>query len=650
LPPVSTPPPAARLRRLPITALVVTVAVLFFAREVLIPLALALLFSFLLGPLVRRVERIGLGRVSAVLAVTALFFCLFGAFGWLMTRQVIDLAAKAPSYQENIRQKFSVLRHQGGTIQTVAKVIENAQKEPEEAQAKLPPDASREDRAAKQITKAIQPEATPMPVKIIDPPPTPPQFIQNVVGPLLGPLGMAGIVILFTIFMLIQYEDLRDRFLHLVGPERLPVTTQAVDDAGRRVSRYLQMQVVVNICFGVVVGVGLFFIHVPNYALWGLLACIFRFVPYIGPWIGALFPTALSLAAFQSWHPVLLTLGLFVVAEIIISNAVEPWLYGSSTGLSPVAIVVSATFWTWLWGGVGLLLATPLTVCIVVLGRYVPQLEFLHTILGDEPVVPTDVRLYQRLLAFDQEEASELIDEHLKTHSLGEFYDQVFIPALNHAQIDAKQGSLNEEREQFIRQTAGTLIEDLRDRPMSDFRAASPEQEAVLAAAPAESTAKTAPPPVSMLILPVKTEGDQTASLALAHLLSIGGVGAEVAMHKSLVNEMVEAVGASTVRMVCISALRPFPVLQARHLAKRLRAQFPDLKIIIGLWDSQREPAAARQNLEASPADWVVNTFAEASQIICQSLPSQPVERVEIAPLVKPEDAGKAQPLVETAK
>ena len=462
-----SPLPAPEARRLPYGALAGCLVVLYFAREVLIPLALALLFSFLLGPVVRRLERRGLGRVPAVLAVAAAFFCGAALLTWVMVSQVIDLAGKVPGYQGNIQHKMEALRGHGGSLQTAARVLEKLQqRETEAAPADAPapkgggPAAA--DRAADTLAQAA---ATPQPVRVVEPPASPPQFLRNFFGPLLAPLSLAGIVVIFTVFILIQREDLRDRIVHLAGPERLPITTQAIDEAGSRVSRYLRAQVTVNLGFGMAVGVGLFFIRVPNAALWGLLATVFRFVPYVGAPAAALAPLLISLAAFDSWRPVALTAGLYVGLELTAGNAVEPWLYGTSTGLSPVAIIVAATFWTWLWGGVGLLLSTPLTVCIVVLGRYVPQLEFLHTLLGDEAVVPMDAKLYQRLLAFDEEEVTAHVDDYLKEHPVAELYDTVLIPVLNQAQNDARHGSLGEDRQEFIRQTVRTLVDDLRERP-----------------------------------------------------------------------------------------------------------------------------------------------------------------------------------------
>ncbi len=507
-----SPLPVPHSRRLPYGVLIGVVAILYFAKEVLIPLALALLFSFLLGPLVRRLEHHGLRRVPSVLLVAAAFFCVFGSVAWLTTSQLVDLAGKVPAYQDNIQRKLESLRGHGGSLQKAVQVIEKAA----------------DSNGNKEPTGEPTAEKTPLPVRVVEPPASAPLFLRNLFGPLLGPLGTAGVVIIFTVFMLIQREDLRDRLLHLAGPERLPLTTQAVDEASQRVSRYLLAQVAVNFTLGVLIAAGLFYLRVPNAALWGLLAALLRFVPYVGIWLSAAAPLALALASSDTWWPVFETAGLFVVLEMLTGNALEPWLYGTSTGLSPAAVLVAATFWTWLWGGVGLLLSTPLTVCIVVLGRYVPQMAFLHTLLGDEPVLAPESRLYQRLLAFDQEEVSQVVDEYLTDHPVVDFYDQVLIPALNQAQKDAHLGNIGEDRQVFVRQTVATLVDELHERPAETLAAPSPAEDEGAGTPPPAATAAAAPLPVRVLIVPVKTDADELAARMLALLFELGGVGRAV--------------------------------------------------------------------------------------------------------------------------
>ncbi len=637
---VRTPLPTPQSRPLPYGVLVGIVAILYFAKEVLIPLALAILFSFLLGPVVRRLERLGLWRVPSVLAVTAAFFGIFAAVGWITAHQVMSLAEKLPSYQDNIQHKLQDLRGQGGAIKTAATVLANIEKK-SEAPAATPGIGESSVPVLLSPRPAAEPEKPPLPVRVIVPPATAPEFLRNLFGTLLAPVGTAFVVIIFTIFMLIQREDLRDRLLHLTGPERLPITTQAVDEAGQRVSRYLLMQVTVNVIFGAGITLGLFFIGVPAPALWGILAASLRFVPYVGVWISAVGPLALATGAFKSSWPVAETLGLFVALELVTGNAVEPWLYGTSTGMSPVAIIVAATFWTWLWGGMGLLLSTPLTVCIVVLGRYVPQLEFLHTLLGDEPVLPQDARLYQRLLAADQEEISQLVDEYLAEHPVAEFYDAVLIPTLNQTQTDAQQGSLGADRQEFILQTTRTLIDELRERPSSELV----PKAAVEAAAESEesapaNTAPTLPPvlvhaedlPLRVLILPVKNAADELAGDMLSHLLTLGGVGSKVLSYKALANEALDAFAECEADIVCLSLVRPFAVMQARYLAKRMRARYPQLKIVIGLWDVKRPAVGSRKNLQTVHADWVVESLGDAISQVCPLVHCLPNPALEPTP------------------
>ena len=516
------------------------------------------------------------------------------------------------------------MRGQGGAIKTAATVLADIEKK-SEAPAATPGVGVVSIPKLLSTQPAAEPEKPPLPVRVIIPPATAPEFLRHLFGTLLTPVGTAFVVIIFTIFMLIQREDLRDRLLHLIGPERLPITTQAVDEAGQRVSRYLLMQVTVNVVFGAGITLGLFFIGVPAPALWGILAASLRFVPYVGVWISAVGPLALAMGAFPSSWPVAMTLGLFVALELVTGNAVEPWLYGMSTGLSPVAIIVAATFWTWLWGGMGLLLSTPLTVCIVVLGRYVPQLEFLHTLLGDEPVLPQDARLYQRLLAADQEEISQLVDEYLAEHPVAEFYDGVLIPTLNQAQMDAQQGSLGADRQDFILQTTHTLIDELRERPSAELIPKEVVDAAESAATTPDKVAAVLPVmathaedlPLRVLILPVKNAADELAGEMLSHLLTLGGVGSKVLSHKALVNEALDAFAACDADIICLSLVRPFAVMQARYLAKRMRARHPQLKIVIGLWDTKRPATGSRRNLQTVHADWVFESLGDAISQVC---------------------------------
>ena len=342
-------------------------------------------------------------------------------------------------------------------------------------------------------------------------PVTPLQTLREVGGPLVKPIATAGLVLVFVIFMLLQREDLRDRIIRLVGSGDVARTTEAMNDAAKRISRYLLMQLVINIFYGTSVGVGLYFIGVPNPILWGLLATILRFVPYVGPMIAALFPIALSFAVAPGWTLPLLTIALFVTLELIINNVLEPWLYGSSTGLSPVAVLVAAVVWTTLWGPVGLLLSTPLTVCLVVLGRHVPQLAFFDVLLGDEPALPPELKFYQRLLARDPDEATELAEEYLEDEPLEKLYDGVIIPALGLAEQDRLRGSLDRAAVQGMAEETIGIVEYLMEE-----KSATSERAADADAPPPDAPTEAA----QVLCIGARNALDEAAAAMLAHLLS----------------------------------------------------------------------------------------------------------------------------------
>ncbi len=355
-----------------LTAFVVTI--LYVGRQLLIPLALAAMLTFLLAPLVGYIER-WIGRIAAVLIVVAMLFGVFGGAGWLLTRQLIDLAAKLPDYQTNIDNRLNAIRlPTGGAFGRFSHSVSELQKQspdslepPANATGPVPETKATTTARSRNVPAGQQP----MPVRIVESQSRLPQILQTTATGMLGPLGTAGLVSLLVIFMLLKREDLRGRMIRLIGQGRISATTRAMDDAGSRVARYLTMLLLVNVGFGSCIAIGLYFIGVPNAALWGAFAAIMRFVPYVGVWIAAAVPVLISFAVSTSWLSPLLTLGLFVVLELINFNALEPWLYGSSTGVSSVALIIAAVFWTWLWGPIGLVLAIPLTVCVAVMGRHV---------------------------------------------------------------------------------------------------------------------------------------------------------------------------------------------------------------------------------------------------------------------------------------
>jgi hypothetical protein len=456
---------------------------------------------------------------------------------------------------------------------------------------------------------------------------------------------------------------MRDRMLRLMGSGRINVTTTALDDAATRISRYLTAQAIVNGTYGVAIAIGLWLIGrfvgdkpFPSFVLWGLLCAVLRFIPYIGPWVAAAFPIALSLAVYDPITPFLVTVGMFVFIELLSNNLMEPWLYGTSTGMSTVAILVSAVFWTWLWGPVGLLLATPLTVILVVVGKYVPQLRFLDILLGDEPVLDPHVRVYQRLLAGDQEEATELTAEFLKDQSLEQVYDGVLIPALALAEQDRHHGRLDEGRQTFIRQAMRELVDELGDQyrahvsreELDEIRRAAADTEAAARQdlnAPAASgdgggngstggvsagSAATAagdvgtrgyvPIPrtvpkqcrVNVVCLPANDEADEVVGLMLSQLLDLRGYCAFPVSVTKLASEMVETVEAHGAHAVVVSALPPAAVTHSRYLCKRLHGRYPDIKMVIGLWTAKGDLTKARDRITCDGSVHLVTSLADA--------------------------------------
>ena len=377
------------------------IAALYVGRDIFVPLALAVLLSFMLAPLVSWLQRQRVPRIPAVVGVVVVAFAVVGGFGFVVAGQLTQLAENLPSYQSNIQAKIRAVKISGGPDGLFGRVSDMLQELGEEVARPAEPAAPVETLPPASLggDKSVEP----IPVAIMELDLSPLQMVETVIGPLIAPLVTSGIVIVFVIVILLQRHDLRDRFIRLASVGDLNRTTQALEDAGSRVAKYLLMQVVVNLSYGFPVGIGLWLIGVPNALLWGMLAVVLRFIPYIGPTLAAVFPIALSIAVSPGWTMLLWTVSLFVVLEIVSNNILEPWLYGAKTGLSPIAIIVAAIFWMWLWGPVGLLLSTPLTVCLVVLGRHVPQFTFLDVLLGSEPVLTHEEGLRQRLLALDPE-------------------------------------------------------------------------------------------------------------------------------------------------------------------------------------------------------------------------------------------------------
>jgi predicted PurR-regulated permease PerM len=590
-------------RFLAIVSIGVVVAGLYFARDVMIPVAVALLLTFLLTPLVHRLEHLRVPRIPAVLISVGLSFGILGGIGWLISNQATDLAIQISSYQGDIERKIQNLHRSLGRG-ALAKASQSISQMASEVATSQPADNS---GAANWLTRGTTQNPVAVEIKAV-PEATSGFKILGDVFQFVAPMGQTVIVIVFVIFMLMQREDIRDRFIRLMGHGRLSVTTRALDDAATRISRYLLAQCAINGAFGLVVATGLYLIGIPNASLWGLLCALLRFIPYLGVWIGAIFPIVLSFVVPDGYYAArpVLTIGLFVVLEIVASNVLEPLLFGSRTGISPLAILVAAVFWTWLWGGIGLLLSTPLTVLLAVAGKYVPQLEFLDVLLGDQPVLSPPERYYQRLLAEDPEDAEDLLEEFEKTRTPAELYAQIMLPALKMMERDHRRGVLDESERDIIAQVMRSQAETARGSP---------------AGVPASGET---PPTISkdcvvrVVCLPARDSADEIAGLMLVNLLNLQGYCAISTPTGTLASELVESIATLKADLVIVSSTPPGAIAHAQYLCKKIRAKFPEIRLLVGIWNTDGNLERLRKRLSSDARLQVVNKLDEAPAVIHQ--------------------------------
>jgi hypothetical protein len=442
-------------------------------------------------------------------------------------------------------------------------------------------------------------------------------------GPVAELLGCLGLTLVLVVFMLLKREDLRNRLIRLVGHGRITVTTKAVDDAGQRISRFLRMQFIINCGFGLTMTAGLLAIRVPHALLWGFLAALLRYVPYLGSTVTALVLITVSMAVFPGWLQPILVVALIVVLELTAANVMEPWLFSQSMGVSEVALLVAAAFWAFLWGPVGLVLSSPLTVCLVVLGKYVPQLEFLDVLLGDEPPLEADVSYYQRLLARDQDEAAQLVLTQAKTSTPEQVCDALLVPALNYVKRDRERDELTEADEQFVLRATREIVEDLGERQAAAAVAAG-------AGPPAEAGAG---PPRKTLVLgcPGHDEADALALAMLKQLLDPARWEMEIMSVEVLSAELVSLAGEKEPALVCIGALPPGGLAHTRYLCKRLRARLPGARIVVGRWGLKGNVEQNEAQLREAGADQVETTLTETRDHLTAWLPVLATEEVKAA-------------------
>jgi predicted PurR-regulated permease PerM len=576
--------PGVVSRTCALISFVVIVGILFLLREIFIPLALAILLTFLLGPVATRLERRGLGRIAAAVCSVVLAIFVVGAIGYTFTGQLADLADKLPQYRATISKKLEAIRQVDvGPFSRATATISGLLDEIEGTEAVAPTPPAPKSSPAPQSSSTLE-------------------FVRNLLGQVISTLGTGAIVFVCVLFFLIDRNDIRDRLISLTGRQRYHTATQALNDAGKRVSNYLLMQLIVNVTYGIPIALGLFAIGVPDAGLWGLLCAILRFVPYLGPILGAALPLLVSFAVFEGWTQPLLTLGLFLMMEVISNNLVEPWLYATSTGLSKTAVVISAVFWAWLWGGIGLLLATPLTVCLAVMGKYIPQLGFLDTLLGSRSAMSPPDQFYQRLLAFREDEAAKVAREFLKEHSFVELCDDLLIPALIQIKRGWREGVLDERNLDFACDTVDELV--------TEHAAALPSPEGI--------QGRTGP----VVFVPGGDVADEAIARMVSMILEAEGVDCETLSSQSLAGEIVTNMSDRPCAQICISASPPLAQRKARYLLKRLTTAVPNVPIVTAMWAA---PDDRVQRLRAVTSTSIVTSVKSALTEIRQNLvfPSQ---------------------------
>jgi predicted PurR-regulated permease PerM len=606
---------------------VIIISMLYFGRDIFVPVALAILLSFVLAPLVGLLQRIPVvPRGLAVVSVVILAFSLIFAMGSLLATQLTQLAGDLPRYQSTISEKIQSFRDTKagrGTLERASDMLKDLGKELDR-----PKDTSARGSVAASGAPA---PLTPVPVEVRQPDPGALESLRTLISPLIHPLATTGIIIIFVIFILLQREDLRNRLIRLAGSSDLQRTTAALDDAASRLSRLFLTQLILNGAFGGVIGLGLWFIGIPSAILWGILAAALRFVPYIGAVIAAAFPLALAVAVDPGWSMLLWTLALFLVVEPVVGHVIEPMVYGHSTGLSPVAVVASATFWTALWGPIGLVLATPLTVCLVVLGRHVERLEFLDVMFGDRPALSPPEMFYQRMLAGDPTEAAEKAEEFLKERSLASYYEEVALKGLLLAQADAERGALDQERLTKIRDAVSEFAGDLADqddRPPAKGNATTDAEASSVVESVAENPAYENLPILSKEALPAEWQGehpvlcvagrnliDEAAAIMLAQLSTAHGLAARVEGAEALSTTNVFRLDTTGVAIVCLVYLDASGPAHMRYTVRRLRRKLPKATIILGCWVKETDPAALELLREGAKADLVASSLGEAVQL-----------------------------------
>ena len=577
---------------------VVVIAALYFAREVLIPITLAVLLSFVLMPLVQRLRKLGLWRVPSVFLAVFLALGVIVVLGGIIGIQVAQLGSRASLYTYTVERKIETVRgYAAAQVEALNSRLGRGERE-------LPKPEAHPQNAA----------PAPVAVKVHQPDPTPFETIERLALPIMAPLGTIGVMLIVAVFILLQMEDLRDRMIRLFGSGDLHRTTAAMDEAAVRLSRYFLTQLAVNASFGVVVAAGLFVIGVPSPALFGIIAGLFRFIPYVGALVGAVLPAALAAAVDPGWSLVLETVALFAVIEVVTGQAIEPLAYGHSTGLSPVSVVVSAIFWAWLWGPVGLILSMPLTLCLVVLGRHVEHLQFIDVLLGDRPALTSAESFYQRMLAGDADEALDQAEVLLKDRPLSVYYDEVALRGLQMAANDSVRGVLTDDQLAHIQNAIGAVVTDLANQADEGTRV--PDGAS----------------PGTVLCVGGRGPLDEAACAMLAQILAKRGLHARVVSRDAVARGAIDTLDVSGVGVICVSYLETTGSLSGlRYLMRRLNARAPGVPTLVGLWQADVTVMQEERLKSVIDVDHTTTTLRAAVDACLERLAPAPAPALEAA-------------------
>ena len=577
-------PRAARPGLGALGTVVLIVAVLSRTQAIFVPLALAIVIAFALGPAVRLFEH-ALGRLGAVVVVVIAALTAVAGFSYLLERQVVALSVEMTKYSDSIQRKMIALRgSEGSGLAGLSKSV---------------------DRAIRNLDEQVAADQGARPVRVVPAEASALERIESALAPVAEPAARAGIVLVLVIFFLIKREDVRDRFIRLVGRGHVTLTTRALDEAGHRIGRFLAQQSAINGSFGLAVAAGLLGIGIPYAPLWGFVAAVLRFVPFVGTLFAMLVPAALAFAQFPGWWQLVATLGLFLGLDVLVAYVVEPIFIGAKTGVSPMAMLVSAIFWSWLWGPVGLVLSTPLTVCLAVLGKHVPRLSSLAVVLDDQPALEDEVVLYHRLLSGDEEEAQDILNKRFREKTRAQVFDEIIIPALLLADRDRARGEVSEsDHQQVVRN-----IRALADAPPGASR------EPGATAAPAHDRRIQRVVGVSARTVTDEAIWEMLAQLFDAEMVQLESVGSSY-----LASETTAASSADTSSdlpdLVCVISVPPGGLAQARYICRRLRAKLPQTPILVIRPGAQARGEESSRRLIEDGAGQVCFTLEEARTIV----------------------------------